>query len=496
MGSVNTNFGVNDTLKITAGSIQTRAAIGDDYVVNVKGTNYGGAVTLGGAGNYNFIQKGKVLTVAALNYVVNSTDGVKVTGTGGADVITNSGERVTIEAKGGNDTIYGSDEFGELYSFNYNSGDNVIANFGVNDTLKSTSGTISTSLDGEDAVVTITRDNKQSTVRLKNTNTYSFKTVKSNLTVEHVSTKDNDRDNEKVSGSDQAEEIYNTGDGVTIQGGGGNDTITGSDEYGEVILFDALGGYDLITNWGENDTLKITSGVIQSTLVSGNDLIVNVKDPNYAGAITLCGAGGYEFIRTGNVLTVDRINYIKSNTNNYKIKGTSGRDYITSTGENVTIEGAGGNDTLVGSDEFGDIFLVSAREGSDVILNFGLNDTLKCTAGSIGTIGTDGDDYVIELKQSSNVERVRLKDTATRLTLRADDKVITAEALGNAQLPAYWFEAEASSDPLGELLDEAPLDNALALSETPLEHLKAQAMTLTQMEGKKQWQKSSMQQTN
>ena len=160
-----TGFSENDSLRITAGNIESQQKVGDDYVVEVKSNSYSGSVTLEGAGKYEFKkvvdETGTYLVVEHNNYIVNTASGIKVEGladTVTPDVITNSGEHVTIQANAGNDTMTGSN-FGDLYLLASNTGDNVITNFGPGDSIKATAGTLQDKKTwqtvGDDVIVTI-----------------------------------------------------------------------------------------------------------------------------------------------------------------------------------------------------------------------------------------------------------------------------------------------------------------------------------------------------
>ena len=341
--------------------------------------------------------------------ILNDKDNVKVTGTADADYITNSGENVTIQSGKGNDTIEGSDLFGELFMFSYASGNNVITNFGVNDSIQNTSGTMSYAKAGDDMIVSIKKNSTTGKVTLQGAAEYNFKQSGAYLIIDAVNNISNDKDNIKLAGTGSNDSIVNNGENVTVDGKGGDDTLTGSD-FGEVFLFSADGGSDIITNFGKNDTLKITSGSIASTAKSGNDYIINVKSAKYAGTITLKDVGDYKFNRDGNAFTVDAVNYIINSKNKKKVVG-QGRDFITNSGSNVTIQSGRGNDTIEGS-EYGELFLFSSSDQDNVILNFGKNDTIRCTSGKIQSIAAVGEDHVITIKGSRSAATVTLKNTA------------------------------------------------------------------------------------
>ena len=402
-----TDFGKNDTLRVTFGAIQSITKSGNDAVVNVKSALYSGSITLGGAGGYAFEQDGNDITVKQVTYKVNRDDNKKVSGTSKAEYITNSGANVTIAGSKGNDTMEGSN-YGELYTFAYTHGNNVITNFGANDSIKMTSGkTMKYKAAGDDVIVTLASGSSKSTITLKNAAQYSFETVSGNvLKVKNVTGVLNTDDDKKITGTSGADYIVNTGEHVTIQAGKGNDTLEGSDEYGEMFLFAYTGGKNVITNFGKNDTLKSTSGTL-TYKTSGDDAIVSITKSGKTATVTLEGAGDYVFNNKSNVLTVLSVNEIDNDYDNYKVVGTSGRDYITNSGENVSIRSDKGNDTIEGS-IFGETYLFAYTYGNNVITNFGVNDTLKATSGTL-TYKKSGNDMVVSINKSGTTAKVTLQ---------------------------------------------------------------------------------------
>ena len=490
--NVITNFGENDSISMTSGKTMTYKYSSDDVVITLQGTSYTGTIRLLDAANYKFKQEGKVLTVNATNPITRSADKIKITGTNGNDSITSSGEGVTIQSNGGSDTITGSDAFGDLYLFGSADGSNTITNFGAGDSLQCTSGSISaTAVSGSDVLVTLKGSSSTATVRLIDATSQKLKKSGKVIYVDSFNPIKNSSDDEYVTGTDGKDYITNTGERVTIASGGGNDTIDGSD-FAELYLFSSTDGDNLIKNFGARDSLRMTSGKTLKYSMLGNDVIVTLTGTAYTSRVTLEGAAGLNLEQSGNVLTAKADADVFTNTkDNVRFSGTDGDDYMINTGGDVTINGGNGNDTIEGATDGRELFQFSAPNGDDVIYNFGYDDTLRIMIGEITDAYADGSDYIIEVKSGTlYTGSVRLKNVEA---IDIDGKKITAIQLSE-QLPSddYWFISEAADDPLDELLDEAPLDNALALSETPLEYLKAQAMTLTQLEGKKQWQKSAI----
>ena len=270
----------------------------------------------------------------------------------------------------------------------------------------------------------------------------------------------NNDDNKKIVGTGEADSIYNTGSNVTIAAGKGNDTITGS-EHGERFQFAYTHGNNVITNFGTNDTLQATNGT-PATQKSGNDMVVSIAgETSSVCRVTLQGAGDFDFIKTGNVLTVKSRETLEHDEDNAKFVGTDGDDWMINTGENVTIQGKSGNDTIEASDG-SELFRFGAADGDDVILGFGKTDTLKITSGSISKSYASDDDYIIEVKNGTTYSgSVTLKNVSA---IKVSGKNVTATSF-NAQLPAddYWFEASSEIDELDDLISETNVDNALGM---------------------------------
>ena len=410
-----TNFGKNDTLQVIGGAMQTAVRSGNDVIVNVKSGVYSGTITLGGAAAYEFesssdsIKGGAFLTVVSKNYVVNRDDNTLVSGSSGKDYITNSGQNVTISSGKGNDTIEGS-EFGEVFNFAYNYGNNIITNFGVNDSLNITSGTAKTSVKGDDVIVTITKGSTSSKVTLKGAAGYTFEQEGSILSVEKVNPIDNADDNVKISGTSSADYIVNTGEHVTIQANGGADTITGSDQYGDLFLFAATDGKNVITNFGKDDSLKVTNGTTMSYKKSGDNVVVTIKGTKTA-YVTLEGAANldldFSLNKTDSILTASGVNTIINGYDDIKVTGTSGRDYIINSGQSTSVVAGKGKDTIEGS-VFSEKFLFAYTYGDNVITNFGVNDTLVATSGTIST-KKSGDDMIVSITKSGKSATVTLQ---------------------------------------------------------------------------------------
>ncbi len=470
-----TNFGLNDTLQMTAGKTMTFKTVGDDVIVTLKGTAFTGVETLKGAASLPLktVKKNNLwhLIADGITTVANSKNNVVVTTPGGRDYVVNTGSGVTIQGSTGDDTIEGSDAFGEMFNWSSAYGNDVILNFHSNDTLYMSSGkSMDWSTVGDDVIVTLKGNVATGTVTLKDAAGLNFKKSGRYLTAAGVSTIVNYSNNTKVVGTAGNDYIVNTANGVSIQTGTGDDTVEGSN-FAETFLFSSAEGNNLITNFGMNDTLQMTAGKTLTGAVVGNDYVVTLKGKSYTGTVTLQGAGGYNFKTTSsNALYVDVANKIFNADDEVKVIGTSGADYITNIGQNVTVEAKGGNDTIESSDFYGELFKFGSAEGNNVILNFGANDTLQMTSGTLMSGAAVGDDYVVTLKGKSYSGTVTLKDVGDEsFRVSSDGKFLRMKSSGsnnetNAMMPPteddYWFENETSEvSPLDEILStEAALD--------------------------------------
>lgn len=184
-----------------------------------------------------------------------------------------------------------------------------------------------------------------------------------------------------IAGGDGNDYISNDGDSVTIAGGDGNDGI--SNDYGSKVTINGGAGKDYIyldtsstevlieyveddgddTIYGYNltDTIKLTSGSIINSLISGDDLILNFS----GGSIHLVNTS------TANIEGT----FIDSTTT----EGTSGNDLLSNDDSNVTLNGYGGNDTIYNS---GENVLINAGDGNNKIRDLGEDSTIRTGNGN------------------------------------------------------------------------------------------------------------------
>ena len=229
---------------------------------------------------------------------------VKVTGTSAADSIVSSGSKVTIAPGAGNDTLTISKN-ADVILVSPTDGKDLVTNFGVKDTLRATSGTLKAGVSGSSYMVTISGDESSAVVTLKGAASNVLSVKGANAVLTSGKRKVNSKSKTKLTGSNYADSISASGKNVTIVGGKRNDTISGS-KNADVILYAEGDGKDIITNFGANDSLRITSGSIKNYYSSGKDYVINVSGTKSSGSITLKNvSNNYSIFR----LTIMRSNF-------------------------------------------------------------------------------------------------------------------------------------------------------------------------------------------
>lgn len=175
---------------------------------------------------------------------------------------------------------------------------------------------------------------------------------------------------------------------VRIDGGDGNDTITGTADIGDTIIGgdgnDSImggAGSDSITAGDGHDT--VTGGFGQNTLLAGDgdDLIVGGGNADSIvggdGNDTLSGNAGNDTILAGNGEDI--------------VNGNDGDDSVTGDFGDDLVQGDAGNDTVIGgsgSDSIG------GGDGDDVLVGNAGNDTIMGGDGNDRINGDNGNDLI------------------------------------------------------------------------------------------------------
>ena len=486
-------FHAGDTIQITAGFVDTNKAAlsGNDFIIPVgkgtitlsdldsaietitiidaKGETVSIAVpkTMTGtkkADNLANVKSGAsegspfvIDALAGNDSITNSGSNVSISGGAGADLITLSSgtDYVTVNGGAGNDivTIQGSDKH-HLFEYASGDGNDVIYGLGANDTIKITSGSISSAeFSGSDYVLTVgkgtitlkdakggatftTVDSTGATATAtipsiwqgtKAAETYA--TTADGYTVQGMAGNDTlavSHNNVYADGGGDADIINVNGSntGVKIYGGAGNDTITiesvvsgeGEEEttarssQAHTFIYESGDGNDIIYGFNANDLISIASGSID-TAVSGNDFIIT----SGKGSITLKDVvGGVDTasVQIGNAsvqaVPIQKIiqgtknaETISNSEAGYLIDALAGNDSITVSGENNIVEAGVGND------------IISVKSGvAGIKINGGTgNDVVTIDGGSADTVGryyvfgaSDGTDTIYGFNAHDTIE--------------------------------------------------------------------------------------------
>lgn len=369
-------------LKTSKGSI----CFIDTHAVNVNGTIYGDTNIKGTSGNY---------------IITNFAKNVTLKGYGGNDEIQNGGANVSINTGDGNDSAYSYNDFAYDYYVHH-----LIIDGGAgNDTLR-----------GYYRCSSISGGAGNDTI----SGSYRYSSISGGAGNDHIS----------LMGTNFW--------GNTVNGGTGNDTIYGNVNDGTLFQYVKGDGNDLIYNVSPNDTLSI-AGSSYTTLTSGNDLLVKVKD---SGTISLVAAGSasIKIVSTTDIpVTVEPGKDINNDTKEVSLTGGAGDDTIKNSGEKVSIGAAKGNDTIsnsgkkvkinsgegndtVTNDESAENTSIYTGKGNDSITNSAVNstinagvgnDTIQNTAQNVSINAGTGNDSIVSTNDYVTVLAGAGKDTIT-----------------------------------------------------------------------------------
>ena len=415
-------LGGKDTVENYASKVTISGGNGNDSIVSY-GQSYhgqGNNVSIaGGAGAdslYNYGNKVKMFGGAGKDYIYNyEAETVTIDGGAADDQIkTWYTDHVTITGGKGNDSIqlgsfmyYGAGTAkNTVIKYASGDGNDTIYGFDSNDTLHITSGNYSTSIKGDDFIVTVGKQKitlkdavagdeqkviiKNSSGELDIYNDWKTKTSISkgsysanNVTLKaakSVSEITNYGDNVRIVGNNGVDGILNGGNNVTISGGKGNDVINSGGDY-----------------------CSISGG-------AGNDKI---------------GESGI-----GNYVTVN---------------GGKGNDYIS------MIDAYDGSMVMTHS-SYKDVVQYANGDGKDTIRGFNSDDTLKITSGT----------YSASVNSNSNNVIIKVgKGSITLLDARGQDIYITD---ANGKTTKHYFPTLDSSANISELLTENDFATANNLS--------------------------------
>jgi Ca2+-binding RTX toxin-like protein len=173
---------------------------------------------------------------------------------------------------------------------------------------------------------------------------------------------------------------------IVIESGDGDDVITGSADFAELI--DADDGDDTITGNGGNDTIDAGDG---NDMVTGGADIDSILGGN--GQDTIDGGAGNDTIDAGDgqdsVDGGDGDDVINAGDGLDTVNGGAGDDNINGMSGTDLLNGDADNDTILGGSE-NDI--VNGGEGNDIVNGQAGNDTVSGDAGDDTAYGGGGRD--------------------------------------------------------------------------------------------------------
>ena len=387
-----------------------------------------------------------------MSILSNISSGIQLAGSDDADSIVNNGDNVTITSGAGNDTIINQPPstagMGETISgsnviIDAGDGNNVIDNSSSNVTINGGAG--DDSVENSGASVSINVGDGNDTIR----NYGSAVSLNAGAGNDSIY---NSASAVTIEAGDGNDSIFNNGSYATISPGAGNDTV--SLISGSSRLLQYSSGNDVIVGFNVGDTIQLLNNSLTASSLDDNDIVLYVGN----GTVRLHEVFGAVNARVTLPSVEERGSFIVNNVNiidglqeyyeaslksavtsdeivvgaiqedssgvkyvpksgvgrqviyapsSWYVAGTDYNDSIVSEGEFITINPGKGNDTLYGS-SFGEVYLVGANTGNNLITTLGVNDTLQLVNGTISAIETVNNDLVITIESANNTGVVTL----------------------------------------------------------------------------------------
>ena len=409
----------NDTIiNLDSNNVTIFAGIGNDCIDN-NGNN---VIIIAEEGDDSIYNSGNSVTIDSGegNHYIYNYGGSNVTIKGGTgnDYIVNEyySNNVTINAGNGDDIISIS-SYNKYNLIQYANGDgnDTIDGLNADDTLQITGGTYSTLKSGNDILVEV----GEGSILVKDATNISFNI---DGTFESASGENifNENDSTLISGTDEDDTIFNSGNTVQILAQGGNDSIYNS---GENVSISGGNDNDTIENAGNNVSIdsgdgknNISNAGIFVTINGGAD---NDTISNSGNNVLINGNGGNNSISNdeGSNVTINggySDDFISNSGTNFLINGDYGNDTLTNNGgNNITLNGGYGNDVInsngdskvtINGGDGDDVINISngknliqynAGNGNDTIFGITENDTLKIIGANYAAVRSGNDIRII-----------------------------------------------------------------------------------------------------
>lgn len=398
----------SDTIELLENTYRGKDTLYNDVILYVGF----GSITIKDAVDQKINLKTDGVTTFS-NVVDNRSANVVINGSDGDDSIKNNGSNVVIHANYGNDTIINSAPFvtinagGGVDMFVHNAGGSAtVYNYAAGeDRLQLTSANISgSSVDGDDVLLFIGND----TLTFADTNNKAITvTDTKGRTSSHV---------------------------YTVQ------TIVDTVEPAPTVP----SGGDTVPSGGDDE-------LPQGLKLNKKETTLTIKKP-FSGTVDV---GDYSD-------AIVKIN-ASSNPNAVEIIGNDNDNVIKASKGGSTLDGADGNDTLTGGNG-NDLFIFDG-EGNDVIKKYKAGKDKIYIDGEITDVSIKGSNVILTVEDEGtltvkSVARKRLTIIdyddveSTYIFTKQNNDLDSARVSDNNQLPSYWFDVDAQSDPLDGILDK------------------------------------------
>ncbi|MBR0061310.1 MAG: hypothetical protein IJP68_07495, partial [Selenomonadaceae bacterium] len=382
---------------------------------------------------------------------------MEITGNALRNSILGGENNETLIGGKGNDTLTGGTG-SDVFLYNNGDGNDVITDYSEEDFIQFTTGTAKVKRSGKDVVFTLGKGTITVTGGASKIITYADAkgehsypevvdingagtkiTLLENYIKDTFDVADYDDGIKTIDASAVAHDLEITGNKLmnsikggegndTLWGGKGNDTLTGGNGS-DVFVYSNGDGNDLITDYNEEDKIKIVSGKV-SVKKNGKNVIFTVG----SGKITVTGAasktvtyidanGKTNYFPTtpaesiiwkdSNKTAILRETYSETTfiasdynasiktidassvTHNIKITGNGKANQILGGYENDTLRGGKGNDTLQGGSG-ADVFTYANGDGNDRIVDYAEEDTIQITKGK-AQVAVSGNDVIFTI---------------------------------------------------------------------------------------------------
>ena len=175
---------------------------------------------------------------------------------------------------------------------------------------------------------------------------------------------------------------------ISVNGGNGNDSILGSDDFGDSLV--GGDGADTLDGQGADNTLDgadgadVIRGGIGIDSISGGDGADNISAGD--GNDTINSGNGSDTVNAGN-----GNDFVLGANGEDILNGDDGDDTLNGDGGSDTINGSIGNDSILGG-ELADSLL--GGDGADTIDGQTGNDVIDGQAGDDSLLGSNGNDRI------------------------------------------------------------------------------------------------------